>query len=310
MKKIQGITVLRGIAILYLVLFHTGIIFDYKLFARGATTLSLFFMISGFVMSLVHKNDKGIADAALFVKKRITKIYLPFYIPFFVCLVLFVFSGKGSYFHRDIVNIVQNLFLIQVPYNSIHPYSWYLVFQIYYYASFCLFTIVFRVNVIIYALMIVLPYLTNTYILGVEISPKNIIFSFFCLDFSIGLIIGYYFDKLKLNFGYIVVVVSLLFFMSTPFLKFPFASLLTCAVLVLVFSKSEISINFFNQIGEASYSIFLVHAITLMVLKTVIDSRNFMIFVLFFTSSILCGFLYHHHVEKPLIRISRKFVCL
>lgn len=46
-SKISSIQDLRGIAVLYVVLFHAGMIFDLQIFSHGATGVSLFFVISG-----------------------------------------------------------------------------------------------------------------------------------------------------------------------------------------------------------------------------------------------------------------------
>ncbi len=308
-QKIAAIQDLRGIAVLYVVLFHVGNICGYRIFIHGATGVSLFFIISGFIIAFVHKNDRGVRDAVIFIKKRMARIYPPFIITMFVTLFLFVCTGMGSDFHRDIINIARNILLIQLPTQSIHPYSWSLVYELYYYLTFCLFVIIFRINIILYATLMAMPFIIMHYGFGINADADMIVFKGANIFFGVGAIAGYFFDKLKFETGYIATSAALLLFIATPFLYKGFwLFLAVTAILFIVYLQSRYSIGFLNKIGNASYSIYLIHAIVLMILKTVIKSRNVYIFVLLLVVSLLSGYLYYVFVEKKMIRLAYKLL--
>ena len=310
MQKIGTIQDLRGIAVLYVVLFHASGMFGIKIFSHGSSGLALFFVISGFIISIIHKDDRGFIDAKVFIKKRIARIYSPYLIPLFIIIILFFVSGKGSEYHRDIINIIRNIFLIQAPSLSIHPYSWTLVYEMYYYFTFCLFVIVLRVNVLAYALLMATPYLISVISTGGDVIDQDIVpLGFSNLYFCFGAIIGVFYNSIRVTYGIIPVLVSLLFFIAVPFFELsPIIFLLATGILFFIYSKSTISNNFLNKIGNASYSIYLIHAITLMVLKTIIETRSIFVFILFVIISIAAGYIYHLYVERPLVALSNKFL--
>ena len=307
--KIAAIQDLRGIAVLYVVLFHVGNICGYRIFIHGSTGVSLFFIISGFIIAFVHKNDRGIKDAVVFAKKRMARIYPPFIISMFITLFLFVLTGMGADFHRDIINIVRNILLVQLPTQSIHPYSWSLVYELYYYLTFCLFVIIFRINIILYATLMAMPFIIMHYGVGINADADMVVFKGANMFFCVGTIAGYFFDKLKFQTGYIVASAVLLLFIATPFFYKGFwLFLVVTTMLFIVYLRFRYSIGFLNKIGNASYSIYLVHAIVLMILKTVIKSRNTYIFILLLVVSLISGYLYYIFVEKKMIRLAYKLL--
>ncbi|MFH8134957.1 acyltransferase family protein [Pantoea osteomyelitidis] len=100
----KGVQALRGIAALSVMLFHfrwninavsPGL--GDKLFGWGATGVDLFFLISGFVITLsAAKTPQGISGALTFLKKRAFRILPAYYI---ILIISFFLSGAMSTFH-------------------------------------------------------------------------------------------------------------------------------------------------------------------------------------------------------------------
>ncbi|MCX8963106.1 acyltransferase [Erwinia psidii] len=100
----RGVQALRGLAALSVMLFHfrwninavsPGL--GDKLFGWGATGVDLFFLISGFVITLsAAKTPQGIGGSLTFLKKRALRILPAYYI---ILVVTFFLSGAMSTFH-------------------------------------------------------------------------------------------------------------------------------------------------------------------------------------------------------------------
>lgn len=79
MKKLNGLTILRGVFALYVIVFHVFIRqpFDMpivsNLLNNGAVSMSFFFILSGFVLAYVYYG-KNISSST-FIKRRISRIY-------------------------------------------------------------------------------------------------------------------------------------------------------------------------------------------------------------------------------------------
>jgi len=103
-SSFRGVQALRGVAALSVVLFHfrwnintvnPGL--GDKLFGWGATGVDLFFLISGFVITLsASKAPQGISGMLSFLKKRALRILPAYYI---ILIFTFFLTGAMSTFH-------------------------------------------------------------------------------------------------------------------------------------------------------------------------------------------------------------------
>lgn len=308
---LNSIQDLRGFAVLYVLLFHSGNIFGYHIFIHGHTGVNLFFVISGFIISYVHKEDKGLEKGIIFAKKRVARIYSPYILPFLTMLILFLVSGKGSEFHRDIVNIVRNLFLVQNPLHSIHTFSWSLVYEMYYYATFLLVVIFLRRSLIQYCVLMSLPVLIAIFHPGIEGTLDNVPLRFYNMYFIAGALSGHFYKPGMFVFRKYHFLLAATIFLMTPFLTAnPWPLLIATAVFFLVTLYTDHSTRVMRFVGNASYSLYLIHAPVLAVLKNVIHERSFTWFLVFLSACIILGSLYYVHVEKRLISIAYKWLRL
>lgn len=103
-SSFKGVQALRGLAALAVMLFHFrwNINLSYpnlgdQLFGWGAIGVDLFFIISGFVITLSAKKlNSGISAVGVFLKHRARRIF-PVY--FIILLITFLLSGAMSTFH-------------------------------------------------------------------------------------------------------------------------------------------------------------------------------------------------------------------
>jgi len=310
MKKINALQDLRGIAILMVVLFHSGstVFGGHNIFMHGSNGVLLFFIISGFIISSIHKSDSGVNQLIVFFKKRFIRVYLP-YIPVFIFFVIvFNFTGKGDWYHHDTINIVKNLFLMQNTWESIHPYSWTLVYEVFYYITFGVLVILFNLSIRSYALIMITPILLSQFQDGLS-NDFFVTTSFYNLYFLAGVLISHYYHQIKFKISN-----GMLFFIGVCFFVFPFIFdegifLYISTILFFIFYiVKDKSIKILRVVGNASYSIYLIHAIVISVGKYLILDMDILKFILLFSLSMLLGYIYHIYFENTIVHKTNKLL--
>ncbi|MEZ2585135.1 acyltransferase family protein [Kluyvera intermedia] len=142
-NKIQSIHLLRGIAGIFVVLYHfkgylNGVYAQKDLgqilFGSGAFGVDLFFMISGFIIALSTQN---VPSKTVFAIRRFFRIYPAFFVVFVIGVItVYRFDPsenllRGFFFiHRDYSNASPGF-----GYNVLGP-AWTLTYEIYFYTLF------------------------------------------------------------------------------------------------------------------------------------------------------------------------------
>jgi peptidoglycan/LPS O-acetylase OafA/YrhL len=305
MHKIAQLQDLRGIAILMVLLVHTGDRVT-PLVSHGNNGVLLFFMISGFIIASAHRHDAGFDDFVVFLKKRIARIHFPYWPIFLIFVMLFLLTGKGVAYHHDRLNIVRNLLLVHDPNQSIHPFAWTLVFEIFYYASFAAIFILARQRTPSFVLLFALPSVYN--LLFTRYSQMNVIFSIYNLYFLAGVLCANYLPLNKFKTDAKIVLVLFACFQIIPFWSDSKVLLLffTVAFFIAYLTRKQ-SNPVLELIGNASYSIYLFHAIVLSVGKYVITDEMAR-FVIFFPLSLASGYLYYRYAERYLTNLGKRLL--
>jgi peptidoglycan/LPS O-acetylase OafA/YrhL len=146
--KLESVQVLRGLAALGVVAFHLTAV-DEKF--TGGTLLpgcaglgqcgvDLFFVISGFVMTLITSDHWGELKSAHFLLRRVSRIFPVywFYSLVTLCAIL-AFPGHISATQQDklgFVNIFNSFFLIPSETVYLVIVAWSLMFEVYFYILF------------------------------------------------------------------------------------------------------------------------------------------------------------------------------
>lgn len=307
MQKIKPIQDLRGIAILMVVLFHTGAQYT-NLVSHGNNGVLLFFMVSGFIIGSAHSNDKGVNDFLVFIKKRISRIHFPYFPIVTLFIIMFLITGKGGDYHHDPINIIRNILIIQDPDRSIHPYAWTLVFEMFYYCCFGFLVILTKRGIGLFVLVLSTPALYAYLNHGDD--TRNLISSFYNLYFLSGVILAKISNRVSFNSHTYLTALLFAIFISVPFItNDKIIILLSSVAFFYAYLNLRYNIKILEKIGDASYTIYLTHALVVTFGKHLIHN-SLLQFVLLFMLSILIGYIYYMLSEKPLTNLGRRILGL
>ena len=289
MKIFYNIQGLRGLAVISVIFFHYG--FEY--FQGGFLGVDIFFVISGYLMSLIL--DKKISYKTLlnFYLKRLKRVLPALIFIVFISLLLgFLLISENSYERLGKTSLSSIFFTSNFYYwrewgyfdlNSLNKpllHTWSLSVEMQFYLIFpiLLLSIKFffkKINIIYKLIFIIISF---TFFTELIIEEKKIA-SFYLMPFRLSefLIgsIGYYYEKnyktLKINKNYVFILsLGLLLFFILYYdknIKFPgLNSLLPCIItLILILNKENYLSKKILQnkillfIGNISYSLYLIH---------------------------------------------------
>ncbi len=147
MQKLKSIQMLRGLAAVLVVLFHTQTIVTTQaahlafrgLFIGGFRGVDLFFVLSGFIISSVHKDDLGRPERLFnYLFNRVTRIYPAVWIVSGVALALYMagYGGAGKADKLMVSNIIANFLLLPQLNDALVNVTWTLKYEIFFYLVF------------------------------------------------------------------------------------------------------------------------------------------------------------------------------
>ena len=323
---IVGLQYLRAIAALLVVVHHsvTGKAWiDFNPLAGidlGAIGVEIFFAISGYIIFRVGSRE----TFGRFVYSRITRI-VPLY---WLCTALFIASKIASTGDVQAVGaseILKSLFFIP-HYSAFRPDQvwpvlipgWTLNYEMFFYAVFAV-GIIFRrpalisISSIIVAIGLARPFVDAGAAPEFFANP-------FTLFFVLGVTIAKFETRLPKTPAYIlvgcVIWASAVMFPIQPTFAFALkllaASNILLGALALPGPGSSGVGNAFKLLGDASYSIYLVHTIVLAVIYKALVKMNWhgvgefiLVVVAGLMVSILAGLLSYALVERPLMAFFR-----
>ncbi|NOQ32166.1 MAG: acyltransferase family protein [Helicobacteraceae bacterium] len=291
MNKILSIQVLRGIAASLVVFVHachdtanvateSWFINFYNLPYFGYIGVDLFFIISGFIMILIHGNDflKPKATSIFLIKRIIRIVPLYWIFTIFAASLLLIFPElftKGKTF--DFEQLIASLFFFPW-YNSIGEVvpvlgvGWTLNFEMYFYIVFA-FTLLLPKKYFLASISFIFIFgLLLFNILNVDFPYFLMIGKPILLEFLFGVYIGLlYRRKVILKSPKIWLSISLLLIINNIFMHFDVvyrviyngipSAILIYALLSLEYqSECKYCNKYLIILGNASYSIYITHA--------------------------------------------------
>lgn len=331
--NLKTIEVARGIAALLVVFFHaTGIIglekyygevpFD-GFFEFGDAGVDFFFVLSGFIIYYSSSKYLGrLSGLRQYLVRRFLRIYPIYWIVALVLLPvsIFVFGHAISP-----ATALADLLLLPRDGMPFIPVAWTLKHEILFYALFGLFFIHVRVAMAAFVLWqaaIVAAYVGNVYVLSpfmeLILSPHNI-------EFFLGVLVAIYCRKNAplstwlLPLGLLLWSVAMAIDMSSApavsedatYLFYGVASAVVILGLVAVERVKECSCDRVGLLlGEASYSIYLVHfavlSATIKVVSAIAPAMPvWLVFILLSLAGVAGGIAVHVVVERRLLAAAR-----
>lgn len=347
MGKIYNIQALRGIAVLFVVLFHLlpiehkyggskTILPDF--FQFGMFGVDLFFVISGFVMVTVSRGKFQIPQEALkFIYHRAARIYPTYWIYSILVLIVFLLnpsmvnSAQGNQ-----VNILSSFLLLPASTLPLVNVGWTLIHEIYFYLVFFIIFLFVPEKRLTTSLLLwgAIITLWDTQ-LGANTPLTKLLSHPMTIEFIAGGLIAhiYYKKSININNWIIAFLISLSFFILVfgyfyyqglnnsiepsgwwRIVIFGIPALLIVYCLANIEKNGYILYSSLIKIGNASYSIYLSHVLTLSFFGRVWSSfssnevlDNIIVIPILFTLVIAVGFLSYSIIEKPLLSLTRKF---
>lgn len=329
----------RAIAALLVVLYHTshgifrldkyfghkpfGVIFDF-----GFAGVDFFFVLSGFIMMHVHARDIGKPSAiGSYLWKRLTRIYPAYWVVLLAILPVFYFNphfGAGVETRPD---VVWRAFLL-VPHPEGHPVlgvAWTLVYEVFFYLLFGLLILNRRVGILVFvawtSCVLAYPWFDQF--------PWSFLFSPLHFRFLAGVAVGFVLQRLQLPAPRLVAAAGAAVFFGTGLCEayagplttldhtigFTLGSALMLAGVVQAERSGLLQTpRLLRYLGDASYSIYLVHFLALSVLAKITTRVGLeqhvpgaVLFVLLAVGATAIGCAFHHVIEKPIHQWTRGY---
>ena len=344
-KNLDNLTSLRFFAALYVFLFHMEIRWPLPLpkffgafLSQGAVGMTLFFVLSGFILTYNYYDKLLVTNYFAFLMKRFARIY-PIYL--LSALVSLPWFGIQLSLHlksiaQMLFMVLTNIFLLQawIPalfYLWNDGLSWSLSVELFCYLLFPLLLFGFKkitarqafIILIACYILTILPGMGYTLFTPQPISPTVYAMPIFRLpEFIVGLIFGIFFLTLKTPKypGIKLSLVALLtivylgrfsqvlppIYVTQNFIVVPAFALI---IYYLAHSKSKVILGLFNNkvinlLGEASFSFYMMQVLPInlgyyLIKKPFAANHHWLLALLLLALNLLLAFSAYFFVETP-----------
>lgn len=343
-KRLNLLQVYRGIAAILVVLFHLNEmsierlkqVTFFNLFQAGWSGVDYFFVLSGFIMVYVHRSAIGKPDQLKsFLVKRTVRIYPIYWIITLIVLAFFlVVPGFANNKDLSIQHILASLFLLPQNDKPILDVGWTLIYELFFYLLFSIaiwFKPKYSVPILSSWLFVTMLHYLKVVDFGGEAFLLNLVFGNMNLEFVLGCLAGYVVIKFgtkisknrwilfgAANLGY----VALLILTAVNKLEIDRMSTFGVLAALLIVGSASIDLNdspkvpkILTYLGDASYSIFLIHSPIVSAITKVLQKANlgkyydgFFAPALVALITVVVGCLFYSLIEKPLTVYLRKNV--
>lgn len=279
------IDILRAFSVILIFLYH----YDNKLFKLGYLGVDIFFVISGFVITLTLKDLKSFSlnDLKNFYLRRIKRLYPALIFCVALTTIFYLFFGflfQGNNIKHTIISSLlaySNFFFhyqskdyFQQDFLNPFDHIWSLSVEIQFYILYSIFLICiyksFKKNA--FYIFAVLTFLSFLYFIVLEddLFFYNTFARFW--EFGIGVILFFLYKRnlnIRKNIFYIFFIFLILFFFFGYIINNKKIEILFCLCLIIgLFLGLQVNkikkffifrINFFGYLGKISYSFYLFH---------------------------------------------------
>jgi len=321
---LRGIQSLRGVAALYVVIFHAAKKLDYMsaFTFTGRSGVDLFFIISGFIITYTTIYARRYSSGE-FLTRRFVRI-IPLYWIFTILLSLAMFFLPQMFmtYKFDFNHILLSLFFIPQHSLPVVNVGWTLVYEMYFYLAFALMLVVAKRKApVVLIIYFILSYLIGCFFKDNTSPVLSLMTSELLIEFCIGVFFCYlYMKQLELSkvptIFAIVLGFGLFYYLSEYSRLWSFG--LPWAILFAGLIFGHLKILEYRAtvfLGDASYSIYIVHPILLPVLHLFATKGGIyradydVLFVALYT--LICvtfGVFCYLLLEKPLTNRVKSYV--
>lgn len=338
----QNIQALRGISACLVLLYHLAIrevqdwpasrfhlLYPFALF--GFSGVDLFFVISGFVITIVNLKHFGRAqDISLYWLKRFFRVFPIYWLTSLPAIFWFLIKGTSDWF-----STVAALALIPGYANVLNPVSWTLVYEIFFYTIFAVFLLFplrfYPLFLFIWSLgIIVFEHMPNLW--HWQFLYDSTAFGVLNFNFIFGSCVALLISKgifslarpaLTLGLAIAIIGVSLAAFNLWPIFIPPLidkgaqAAIFGTAAALILYGLTGLEVSqgivlpkVLRTLGDASYSIYLTHYLIIQAAKPIYARILQFDWQIPFTLLMLVitlgtGLLVYFKLEKPLLTLSR-----
>ncbi|MDB7221301.1 acyltransferase [Escherichia coli] len=341
MNKIYSLQVFRGLAAVMVLLAHSNIMLNKSLFSGsfipGYIGVDFFFVLSGFIIMLTCKKSIGSGEISGYIRKRVLRVFPPYIIytvlAFIVSYAYEQFTGTRLIYwiYINAQNFFQSISLY--PFSAdktrlpILPVAWTLTHEMLFYILFAsLFFIKNKSGILLIAaawiaLIVAAPVMKvsgSNYLLDTFLSSRN-------LEFIMGCAMAYFASNYvdwKISVSALICGLGMLVIAWSNTLSgysittlsdwavygIPFALIIFGATRLerFIHNKEGKVFRFLVYLGDASYSIYLVHFIVIMVCKRTINDLGmeygYMEFWLTSAIALVVSLAMYELIEEPMIR--------
>jgi len=331
-RSLETLQVGRAFAAIAVLLYHTEITIALpkyfnrsiaKFWVAGDSGVDFFFVLSGFVILFVHMEDIGNPKAlGSYFWKRFRRIYPPLWIAILGLVLIFFFVptfGTGnelkfsSVLSAFLLSPTQNEYLLGPEWTLRHEIVFYLLFGV----------IIWKPNIGILASLAWISLIILNLYIGLSY-PWSFAFSCYNLLFVFGMVGAFCFRRCKITrpalallAGFFIYAFTWMAVWVSILPKHNLATILygigaTVAILAAAEIERTRSVHvprLMLFLGEASYSIYLVHYPAISGACKILSKVNDRIILpdsIVFTATaavaLSSGIIFHAFVEKPLLR--------
>jgi exopolysaccharide production protein ExoZ len=343
-KNLQLIQLLRGIASMLVVLLHLTVNYpdsaDNKLlgglFLFGGSGVDIFFVLSGFIITYSSRQYLGQASAVTkFLKRRFIRVF-PIYwlaITLFLALQLALPQFYKTHFYFSTINILRTYFLLPNHF-MVNGVSWSLTNELFFYLLFTVALFIPNKKITRFLFFSCFLFLIVAAVINIDHAADNIWISMLAnpmnIEFLLGILIVLLMDKISVKMVYPLLITGVFLFVVSAFLiyrgvsvfntsynpalsrvvLFGVPSFLIILSLVKLERHKKIQVkNIFLCLGDASYSIYLIHLPIVAAFYKILSKLNInnalvlsVLSIFIFFAVCKLGIIIYNKAEKPLIK--------
>lgn len=340
-KALQSVQVMRGLAAVAVAIYHTHLIlalpeysgagFIGTVASKGWLGVNFFFVLSGFIIMFAHVEDVGKPDRlGEYLWKRFVRVY-PVYWIFLTFFLIAAYRGIGhANFSWSAANLASAYALVKIaePLSLPLQVAWTLFYEMAFYAVFCT-LVLSRLLGTVVLLGWAVSILVSSLIFGHEPGQLQMWNDMWCAYFLIGVCTYFAFTVTDGRWGIPLLALGLVLLVLTASTlaggrifvtqKDPLVLLALAVPFALILLGGAVGERHHNwtfspvllTIGDATYSIYLVHSPVITVLALLHDRFGthsippIALFLLTAIVAVTAGVLAHIFVEKPVLRVLR-----